>query len=66
MDADTDTDYDRHAYLPQGRPRPEQSAESLDPTKSPPRDAEVGGWVGGPDRSDDARRTPLGRKKAKN
>ena len=70
VDADTDTDYDRHAYLPQGRPRtagpttltgpypiaprqrttrypcarerrprPEQSAESLDPTKSPPRDA---------------------------
>ena len=46
-------------------PRPEDHAISLN---SPPRDAEVGGWASrdrrGPARADDARRQPLGRKKA--
>jgi len=48
-------------------PRPEDHAISLN---SPPRDAEVGGWASrdrrGPARADDARRQPLGRKKAGN
>ena len=93
VDADTDTENDRHAYQPQGRPRtpnPHRSLsnrasstwlpahkcaaarpeDSCDLPKISPRDAEVGGWASrdrrGPARADDARRQPLGRKKAGN